>query len=90
MTISCDASRSQAATPSKRPSAAPRLLAELKTEALLGDGQTVTITLKALAERLGVSHRTVQRARGDLVACGFIAVTGPDERHAPNKYRILV
>lgn len=90
MSISADLSRVQRDTPPKRPSAAPRLLEELRRRVADVPSGAVAVTRSDLAAALDVSDRTIKRARADLEATGLIEVTGQDDRYAPNIYRVLL
>lgn len=89
MSISSMSSRVERDTP-KRPSAAVRLLAELRSRAAHSPTRSVAVHRAELARALEVSDRTIKTATADLIGTGFVEVTGPQSRYAPNTYRVLV
>ncbi len=72
----------------RRPSAAPRLLVELRERAGAEPRGAVEATVAELAAALRVSRRTVQRAAADLVATGLIDVAESPGRYTPNTYTV--
>lgn len=89
MSLDLTASRVQRDTP-RRPSAAPRLFAELRRRAAATPDGAVLVTIAELAAALDVEERTIRRARADLTVTGLIEVSGSDDRYAPNTYRVNV
>lgn len=87
MSLDLTASRVQRDTP-RRPSAAPRLFAELRQRAAATTDGAVLVTIAELAAALDVEERTIRRASADLAVTGLIEVSGPADRYAPNTYRV--
>lgn len=89
MTIALDLGCPQSGTPRsprKRPSAAPRLLVELRRRAALQSDGAVVASVAELAEALDVSERTIQFATSDLAETGLIKVTAAPRKDAANTY----
>jgi hypothetical protein len=77
-------------TPAKLPPPALRLLVELRKRATETVDGAVVATRSDLAKVLGVSDRTICRARADLTSVGLLDVEGPDQRYCGNTYRIQI
>ncbi len=88
MTLPGMRSRVDCDTP-KLPTAPLRLLVELRKRAQESDDGAVVAARDDLAQALGVSDRTIRRARAALTAAELIAVTGPDQRYCGNTYTVL-
>jgi predicted ArsR family transcriptional regulator len=89
VSLPCGVSRVDCDTP-KLPPPALRLLVELRKRATEVIDGAVVATRSELAEVLGVSDRTIRRARADLTAVGLLEVEGPDTRYVGNTYRLSI
>ena len=89
VTLPVELSRVDRDTP-KLPPPALRLFVELRKRATESRSDAVVATRSDLARVLGVSDRTICRARAQLTAVGLLVVDGPNTRYVGNTYRLSI